>query len=65
MKLLLPRVPQYFRTNLHTHTNITDASPTPEQMKEFYKKRGYQILCISDHNVIIDFSELNDEDFRC
>lgn len=63
MKLLLPRVRQYFRTNLHTHTNITDASPTPEQMKEFYKKRGYQILCISDHNVIIDFSEMNEDGF--
>lgn len=63
MKLLLPRVPKYFRTNLHSHTNITDASATPEQMKDFYKKRGYQVLCISDHNVIIDFSELNDEDF--
>ena len=63
MKLLLPKVPKYFRTNLHTHTNITDASVTAEQMKEFYKKRGYQILCISDHNVIIDFSALNDADF--
>ena len=63
MKYLLPRVPKYFRTNLHTHTNITDASVTAEQMKEFYKKRGYQILCLSDHNVIINFSELNDEDF--
>ena len=63
MKQLLPKVPKYFRTNLHTHTNITDASVTAEQMKEFYKKRGYDILCISDHNVIIDLSELNDEDF--
>jgi len=63
MKLLLPKVKQYFRTNLHSHTNITDASKTPEEMKEFYKKRGYQVLCISDHNVIIDFSELNEEGF--
>ena len=28
MKQLLPKVPKYFRTNLHTHTNITDASKT-------------------------------------
>ena len=63
MKLLLPRVPKYFRTNLHTHTNITDAKPTPEEMKAYYKKLGYQILCISDHNVIIDFSHLNEDDF--
>lgn len=63
MKYLLPRVPKYFRTNLHTHTSITDARPSPEEMKEYYKKRGYQILSITDHNVIIDFSHLNDEDF--
>ena len=30
MKPLLPKVPKFFRTNLHTHTNITDASVTAE-----------------------------------
>lgn len=63
MKLLLPRVPKYFRANLHTHTCITDATPTPEEMKELYKKRGYQILSITDHNVVMDMSHLNDDDF--
>ena len=63
MKHLLPPRKTYFRTNLHTHTNITDASKTPEEMKAFYKSRGYQILAITDHNVVIDFSHLNDEDF--
>lgn len=63
MKYLLPPVETYYRANLHAHTNITDASVTPEQMKDFYKSRGYQILSITDHNVIIDFSDLNDEDF--
>lgn len=63
MKLLLPHVPQYFRTNLHAHTCITDAKPTPEEMKSFYKKQGYQILSITDHNVVMDMSELNDADF--
>ena len=63
MKQLLPRVEKYFRANLHAHTNITDASVTPEEMKAFYKKRGYQILAITDHNVTIDFSHLNEDDF--
>ena len=63
MKNLLPSVKKYYRANLHSHSNITDASKTPEEMKEFYKKRGYEILCISDHNVIIDFSYLNEPGF--
>lgn len=63
MKRLLPQVEKYFRANLHSHTCITDAQPTPEEMKAFYKKRGYQILSITDHNVVMDMSELNEEDF--
>lgn len=63
MKLLLPRVPKFFRTNLHTHTNITDATPTPEEMKEFYKKRGYEILAITDHNVMMDMTHLSEDGF--
>ena len=63
MKYLLPKRERYFRTNLHTHTCITDATPTPEEMKEFYKKRGYQILAITDHNVMLDMTHLSEEGF--
>lgn len=61
-KYLLPQKP-IFRANLHTHTNISDGAPTPEEMKEYYKAKGYQILSITDHNIIADHSYLNDEDF--
>ena len=33
MKNLLPKVGQYFKANLHTHTNISDGAPSPEEMK--------------------------------
>jgi len=62
-KQLLPKVEKYFRTNLHTHTNLTDGGLSPEEMKQHYKAKGYSILAITDHNIIMDFSELNDEDF--
>lgn len=62
-KYLLPQVGKVFRANLHSHTNISDGSPTPEEMKEYYKSRGYSILSITDHNIIADHSYLNDEDF--
>lgn len=62
-KHLLPQVEKYFKTNIHTHTNISDGGPSPEEMKQIYKDKGYQILSITDHNIIVDHSALNDEDF--
>ena len=63
MKHLLPPVPRYFKTNLHTHSTITDGKFSPEELKELYKSHGYHILCISDHNVVVDHSALNEENF--
>lgn len=63
VKYLLPKVDRYFKAQLHTHSNISDGTPTPEEMKELYKARGFQILAVTDHNIIADHSRLNDEDF--
>lgn len=63
VKHLLSVVPKYFKANLHTHTCLTDGKPTPEECKALYKKNGYSILCISDHNIAMAFPELNDPDF--
>lgn len=60
---LLPRVKKYFKTNLHTHSNISDGVLTPEEVVEKYKSAGYQVLSITDHNVIVDHSDKNTEDF--
>ena len=63
IKQLLPKVPQYFKANLHTHSTISDGKLTREEVKEAYKGLGYQILCLTDHNVIADHSDMNDPDF--
>ncbi len=63
LKQLLPVVPKYFKANLHTHSTITDGKFSPEELREMYKKQGYQILAITDHNVVVDHSALNEEDF--
>jgi hypothetical protein len=63
MKYLLPKVPRYFKAGLHCHTTISDGTPKPEEMKAFYKAKGYQILSITDHNVIADHSAMNEDDF--
>lgn len=62
-KHLLPQVNRYFKANLHTHSTISDGKLTREEVKNGYKALGYQILCITDHNVIADHSDMNDPDF--
>lgn len=62
-KHLLPRVERYFKTNLHTHSIISDGKLTREEVKDAYKALGYQILCLTDHNTIVNHSDLNDPDF--
>ena len=63
VKHLLPPVERYYKANLHTHSTISDGTATPEKLKEAYKAKGYSILAITDHDVVADHSNLNDEDF--
>ena len=63
MKHLLPRVEKYFKTNLHTHSNISDGRLTPQEVKKVYKSKGYHVLCITDHNIIVNHSQMNEPDF--
>lgn len=63
MKHLLPNVPKYFKANLHAHSTVSDGQLTPEQVKEEYKRRGYSILALTDHEICFAHPELDDEDF--
>ena len=62
-KYLLPQREQYFKTNLHTHSTISDGTLSPREVKDAYKAAGYQVLAITDHNVIVDHSHMNEPDF--
>lgn len=61
MKRLIDEKRKQFKANLHCHSNLSDGEWTPEKIKEEYKKRGYSVLCITDHEHLIDHSDLNDE----
>ncbi len=52
-----------FKANLHCHTTCSDGRMTPAQVKEHYKAHGYSVVAFTDHNVLIDHSDLNDESF--
>jgi histidinol phosphatase-like PHP family hydrolase len=63
VKHLLPKVERYFKTNLHTHSTVSDGKLTPAELKEAYMALGYQVLSLTDHNVIVDYSAMNEPDF--
>lgn len=63
IKHLLPPVSQYYKANLHTHSTISDGKLTPAQVKDAYKAKGYHILAITDHNIIVDHSAMTEPDF--
>ncbi|MEI6071931.1 MAG: hypothetical protein WCS31_09065 [Verrucomicrobiae bacterium] len=50
--------PQWFRGQLHAHTYWSDGRGFPEQAVEAYKQRGYQFLCITDHNLFAENKEI-------
>ncbi len=62
-KFLLPENVNWYRANLHCHTTMSDGQLTPEEVKEAYKAQGYSIVAYTDHEVLLDHSDLNDDGF--
>ncbi|MBQ7347108.1 MAG: PHP domain-containing protein [Clostridia bacterium] len=60
---IIPAEGAFYKANLHCHSTASDGKLTPEELKEVYKNAGYSVLAYSDHNVLIDHSALDDENF--
>ena len=60
MKHLIDEKKHQYKANLHCHTNLSDGKWTPERVKEEYKKRGYAIVAITDHERLVSHNELSD-----
>lgn len=60
---LLPSGGQFYKANLHCHSTLSDGRLTPAELKAAYKAAGYSILCITDHELLLNHSDLNDPDF--
>ena len=50
-KILLDPAKNYFKANLHCHTNISDGKLSPAEIKAHYMKNGYSIVAFTDHDV--------------
>lgn len=62
MYLISPFKKQY-KANLHCHSVFSDGKKTPEELKEMYKRHGYSILAITDHETPKSHSYLSDSEF--
>ena len=63
--VLLPEVGEmnYYKINLHNHTDISDGKISPEETKRRYKAHGYAAVAFTDHCVFLRHNDLTDKDF--
>ncbi len=62
-KYLLPENGNFYKANLHCHTTVSDGNLTPAEVKAAYKAQGYSVVAYTDHWVMLDHSDLDDESF--
>lgn len=60
---LIPQAGSFYKANMHCHSNISDGALSPCEIKEHYKKMGYDAVCFTDHEVLIGQEELCDDEF--
>ena len=54
---------QFYKGNIHCHSTRSDGRMEPAQLVEEYKKRGYQFMLLTEHNIYTHFTEFDTEDF--
>lgn len=62
-KYLIDPNQKWVKANLHCHTTNSDGEKTPEEIKEYYKAHGYQVVAFTDHEQFYDNYYLTDEEF--
>ena len=62
-KYLLSNVGNAYKANLHVHTNISDGSMSPDEIKKIYMEKGYSVVAFTDHEIMVPHTELTDEHF--
>ncbi|MDD4102750.1 MAG: hypothetical protein PHU80_09000, partial [Kiritimatiellae bacterium] len=43
---------QWYRGNLHMHSKWSDGNAMPEDAVAWYRDKGYQFVCLSDHQIV-------------
>lgn len=63
MRVLIDENKNFYKANLHCHSTNSDGKMTPSELKNAFKSKGYSIIAFTDHEHLIDNSDLNDDDF--
>lgn len=54
---------RWYKANFHTHTTTSDGRASPPDTAEFYRRAGYHVLALTDHNATNDVAGLSRKDF--
>lgn len=54
---LLPETGLRLKGNLHSHTTNSDGLLTPAESVRAFRERGYDFLCLSEHDLYTDYSD--------
>ena len=60
---LLPKGAKQYKANLHCHTNVSDGTLSPSEIKVMYQRAGYSAVAFTDHEVFLRHTELTDASF--
>lgn len=62
-KVLLDSEKNFYKGNMHCHSNLSDGFFSPQELKDLYKSKGYSFLSITDHEHFNSHHELDDDEF--
>lgn len=63
MQVLISDKLNFYKASLHGHSTYSDGNFTVEELKELFKKKGYSVVAFTDHEHLIDNSNLDDDNF--
>lgn len=53
----------WYKGNIHVHTNVSDGKLSPEEVANYYQKNGYNFLYITDHSKAVEVVSLSSSNF--
>ena len=53
----------WYKGNIHVHTNVSDGKLSPEEVVNCYRKNRYKFLAITDHSKAIEVASLSSSNF--
>jgi len=54
---------RWYKGNFHTHTTTSDGRADPAETAELYRRAGYHVLALTDHNATNDVTGLSGRNF--